>query len=113
MANIKQQLPWAPPIEGHLFLGLADPAQMASANYAELVARHAARKDKECRACEKACRKCIRHPWGKECYHAHKKCERSACNPYVKRIVQRDCTITGSFNYSNSGTPQACCSPYS
>ena len=33
--------------------------------------------------------------------------ERSTCNPYLKRIVQRDCTITGSFNYSNSGTPQA------
>ena len=103
---------WAPPIDGHLFMGLADPGQMASANYAELVARQASHKDKECRVCESACKKCLRHPFGKGCYDAKEKCMKSKCNPNVKHVVMRDCTISGSPDYSNSGTPQAQCAPY-
>ena len=109
---IKNEQFWAPPIDGHLFMGLADPGQMASANYAELVARQASHNDKECRICESACKKCIRHPFKKECWDAKKKCMESKCKPNVKHIVMRDCTISGSPNYSNSGTPQACCAPY-
>lgn len=112
LAYHKHEPFWAPPIDGHLFMGLADPGQMASANYAELVAGQASHKDKECRVCESACKKCLRHPFGKECYDAKEKCMKSKCNPNVKHVVMRGCTISGSPDYSNSGTPQAQCAPY-
>ena len=97
---------WAPPIDGHQFMGLADPGQMASANYAELLAS----KTKNCGDCETAAKTCQRHPFDKVCYDAKQKCAQSTtCNPNVKHIVLRDSTISGSPNYSNRGTPQAQC----
>lgn len=84
---------WAPPIDGRLFMGLADPGQMANANYADLAA---SRKNKECLACQSACKACMRHPFGKKCYDEQEKCMKSKCNPNIKNIVLRDCTISGN-----------------
>ncbi len=113
LAYHKHEPFWAPPIDGHLFMGLADPGQMASANYAELVAGQVSHKHPECKVCEEACHKCLRHPFGKQCYDAKKKCLNSNCDPKVRRVVMRDCTISGTPSYSNKGTPQAQCAAYS
>ena len=97
---------WAPPIDGHQFMGLADPGQMASANYAQLLAS----ETKNCEECAHTANICMRDPFVKSCYDAKQKCNKSACNPNVKQIVMRDSTIYGSPSYSNSGTPPAHCS---
>jgi hypothetical protein len=79
---------WAPPIDGSMFIGLANPGQMASANFASLLARA-----DNCKECEQACKKCMRHPFDKKCYDSLQKCTKSKCNPNIKHVVNRDCAI--------------------
>ena len=88
---------WAPPIDGRLFMGLADRADVGACNAAELVA-----KRHKCKECKHAARVCMRHPWtGNSCYKALKKCNPETCkNEHVIQKVQRHCgNIRGSPNY--------------
>lgn len=96
---------WAPPIDGRLFMGLADGGRMNAVNGAEIVAQNHG-----CGECVKACQVCARYPFGKECSDARGNCTLKNCPyPDTVRKVQRGTIITGTPQYTNRGTPQAQC----
>ncbi len=100
VAYHQQESFWAPPREGRFFMGLADPAQMVQANYTQIAL---SQKGEQCKTCANACHTCMRYPFKKQCIDAQKECMESKCESNLKNMVHRNCTISGSPNYSPQG----------